>query len=516
MPTQSWTTLPILEKFIPHSGSVSTAFSPKAWMKIYRPGGHIPQPLSRSRLLSPCLQGFLILVLLFSLTSCGVGSGDSASGGMSTVAVTVSIPTEPTATIRPLHPLLELYAYLKDLVIPSAWAQATQAPLFVRSLTISALAGGTILGSVTGNVSSGQTATLTIEVPAGLGRVFTAKAFNGLNGTGTLRFQGSSAPTDLIEGTALSITLTMARASSTNALSGLRAYVVNEFGGTVSVIDTATNTVGATVTVGTDPFFVAITPDGTKAYVTNDLSVSVIDTSNNTVIATITNSVDDPVSIAFTADGAFAFVANAGNNTVLIIDTTTNVVINTVTVGASPYGVAVLSLSSNLARVYVSDHGSDTVSVINPSTQTVVAVINVGQLPAGVAVLPNGNRVYVANTGSGTVSVIDPATNTVKATISVGTIPTGLTISPDSNTLYVRNASTVSVIDTNTNTVTATVTVALAGSSGFADGAVSPDGTRLYVTNPDANTVSVLNTSTNTVVATVNVGSGPYGVAVIP
>ena len=38
---------------------------------------------------------------------------------------------------------------------------------------------------------------------------------------------------------------------------------------TVSVIDTATNTVVATIPVGGNPFGVAITPDGTRAYVTD-------------------------------------------------------------------------------------------------------------------------------------------------------------------------------------------------------------------------------------------------------
>src|SRR5256886_13710269 len=46
-----------------------------------------------------------------------------------------------------------------------------------------------------------------------------------------------------------------------------RAYVTNESSNTVSVIDTATNTVVATIPVGAVPAAVAITPDGTRAYV---------------------------------------------------------------------------------------------------------------------------------------------------------------------------------------------------------------------------------------------------------
>jgi len=49
-----------------------------------------------------------------------------------------------------------------------------------------------------------------------------------------------------------------------------RAYVANFGSNTVSVVDTATDTVVATIPVG-DPIGVAITPDGTRAYVT-DLS----------------------------------------------------------------------------------------------------------------------------------------------------------------------------------------------------------------------------------------------------
>jgi YVTN family beta-propeller protein len=70
---------------------------------------------------------------------------------------------------------------------------------------------------------------------------------------------------------------------------GTRAYVTNGNDNTVSVIDTASNTVVATVAVGACSRGVAITPNGTRAYVTNlcSDSVSVIDTSSNTVVATV-------------------------------------------------------------------------------------------------------------------------------------------------------------------------------------------------------------------------------------
>src|SRR5262249_51856504 len=70
---------------------------------------------------------------------------------------------------------------------------------------------------------------------------------------------------------------------------GTRAYVTNLNGNTVSVVNTATNTVVATIPVGTQPIGVAFSPDGTRAYVSNLVSdtVSVIDTTRNTVIETL-------------------------------------------------------------------------------------------------------------------------------------------------------------------------------------------------------------------------------------
>ena len=67
------------------------------------------------------------------------------------------------------------------------------------------------------------------------------------------------------------------------------AYISNQGSNSVSVINTATNAVVATVGVGTNPSGVAVTPDGTRAYVANtgSNSVSVINTATNAVVATV-------------------------------------------------------------------------------------------------------------------------------------------------------------------------------------------------------------------------------------
>jgi len=229
--------------------------------------------------------------------------------------------------------------------------------------------------------------------------------------------------------------------------------------GTVSVIDTATNTLIATVPVESSPVGVAITPDGTKAYVANRGSdiVSVIDTSTNTVTAMV-NVGSGPTGVTVTPDGAKVYVTNLYDSDVSIIDTATNTVTATVPVGDNPYGVAV---TPDGAKVYVSNAGSNTVSAIDTATNTVTATVPVGSWTLGVAVNPAGTKAYVTNYNDGTLSVIDTATNIVTATVFVGGGPYGVATNPDGTKVYVANqgSNTVSVIDAATNNIIATVDV---------------------------------------------------------
>jgi YVTN family beta-propeller protein len=286
------------------------------------------------------------------------------------------------------------------------------------------------------------------------------------------------------------------------------AYVTNSVSNTVSVIDTATNTVGPAIAVATGPNGVAITPDGARAYVvsTGPRTVSVIDTAISTVIATVIVG-SSPIGVAITPDGAFAYVTNQGSNTVSVIATATNTVVATVAVGSGPLRVAITPDGSH---AYVTNGSSNSVSVIETATNTVVATVAVGS-PRGVAITPDGFFAYVVNTSANNVSVIDTATNTVVGTVAVGSGPNGVTITPDGAFAYVTNggSNNVSVIDTATNTV---VSLIAAGSLPSGE-ATTLDGDSLYVVNIGSANVSVIDIATNTVVDTLAVGSSPREVA---
>jgi YVTN family beta-propeller protein len=78
------------------------------------------------------------------------------------------------------------------------------------------------------------------------------------------------------------------------------------------VINTASGAVSGPISVGAGPVAIALTPDGSRAYVANSGSntVSVITTANNTVTGSPIPVGFTPVAIAITPDGTHAYVAN--------------------------------------------------------------------------------------------------------------------------------------------------------------------------------------------------------------
>jgi YVTN family beta-propeller protein len=330
---------------------------------------------------------------------------------------------------------------------------------------------------------------------------------NSLNGCGARWARGFMA---------LFSMLSMGLATMASSAAAAPFAYVTAGSGIVAVIDTATNTVVATVPVGENAVGVAVTPDGKHVYVANVSTtrhVAVIDTATNTVVATILAG-NNPFGVAITPDGTRAYVTNEVSNTVSVIDTASNTVVATVPVGGFPRGVAI---TPNRRRAYVTNVNSSTVSVIDTATNTVVATVPVEGGPEGVAVAPDGKHAYVADGG---VLVIATATNKVVATIPIGSASggasDGVTITPDGRHAYVADAgdNTVSVIDTASNTVVATVPVGIAPIAV----AVTPDGKYVYVANDLVPTVSVIDTASNTVVATVTVAGNntPNGVGIVP
>src|SRR3954454_22376188 len=108
---------------------------------------------------------------------------------------------------------------------------------------------------------------------------------------------------------------------------------------TVSVIETATNEVAArAIRVGPYPSSIAISPDGSRAYVvtSGNGSVAVIDLAANRPVDNPIKIGPYPEGIAITPDGGRVYAVNYGNNSVSAIDTETDEVVAKIRVGRGP------------------------------------------------------------------------------------------------------------------------------------------------------------------------------------
>ena len=123
-------------------------------------------------------------------------------------------------------------------------------------------------------------------------------------------------------------------------------------------------------------------------------------------------------------DGREAWVANAEDGTISVIDLATRRVAQTL--AADVRGANRLKFTPDGALVFVSTLGGQDVTVLRAATRAVVARVPVGRGAAGIQMQPDGARVYVACTPDDVVAVIDTKSLAVVGRIAAGREPDGL------------------------------------------------------------------------------------------
>ncbi len=284
----------------------------------------------------------------------------------------------------------------------------------------------------------------------------------------------------------------------------------------LSVIDTATNGLVATLPTGANPVGVAVSRPGNRVYVTNfdDGTVSVIDALNNRVLPSVTVGAQ-PLGIAVSPDGHNVAVANFGPNasplrSISIIDVGSGNV-TPLAVGGGPTAVV---YNPSGSRLYVSNLVDRSVSIVDAPNSAVVATLGVLPNPVGLAINPSGSRLYVAHTADSSgarsaLSVIDTGAPSVVTTVLLSGDPTWLTVSPDATRVYIAigTSGTVAVLDTSNNTILFEI---LVGTKAFPTGvAVSPDGATLYVVDSGRNELGTYDTSSFQQLAGIAAGLNP-------
>ncbi len=214
-----------------------------------------------------------------------------------------------------------------------------------------------------------------------------------------------------------------------------------------------------------------------------------------------------------------AYVGIFKDNTVAVIDTSTNQVLKTIAVPTGPHGLAV---TPDGHFVYVSSDGDTKVSVIDTSTDTISQTIEVGKSPNGLTLTPDGKQLLVAVFGAGQVVFIDTSTNKILGQVAVPS-PHNTAVSPDGKTAYVsanyaadaNTPTTLAILDVATRTQTGSVALPQAAQTARTLN-FSPDGKWLYFTQTGVNSVQVLDTATNQITTQIATGASPHHVLFTP
>jgi PQQ-dependent catabolism-associated beta-propeller protein len=315
-----------------------------------------------------------------------------------------------------------------------------------------------------------------------------------------------------------------------------RAYVSNEDGETVSVLDTQKAEVISTITVGKRPRGLKLSRDGSLLYVAvsglpkcppsvpdeecaklkRDLQadgIAVIDTAT-LKLTKVLKSGSDPEQFDMSRDGKRLFISNEDSAQTSVLDTTSGAIVATIPIGHEPEGVR---LSPNGKWVLVTSETDSTVSIVDTTSLKVLKTVVVGMRPRDLAFTPDSKTAYVSGESDASLYRIaipegEPTTRVVQMRKEAR--PMGVVLDAARKRIYVSTGrgGFVAVIAQDTEKLIKEVEVG-ARPWGLA---LSRDGHRLYTANGSSNDVTIVDTASLSVIKKVPVGKGPWGVALSP
>src|SRR5437764_11214470 len=308
------------------------------------------------------------------------------------------------------------------------------------------------------------------------------------------------------------LTLVALLLSCSAVAAGAKAYVGNFKDNSVSVIDTGTGTVIATIPVSTGPHGMSATPDGRTVYVSGDGSseVSVIDTATDRVARRIEVG-KTPHGLAMSPDGKLLLVGVYGEDRIAFIDTATQAVVATVPV-PKPHTIAIRP-DGKVAYVASQEPGKFALVVVDLGARTALRTLPLEKTPRDLEFGHDGKALYVTMAGVNAVAVLDPTSDKIVAQIPTGASPhiAGFYRGAVAGTAVVQGPGELQLFQPATNTPLRTIAV---GKQPHWMSATA-DGKQIYVTNEGGNDVTIVDLASGKTSA-IAVGNAPRKVVVQP
>jgi len=303
-------------------------------------------------------------------------------------------------------------------------------------------------------------------------------------------------------------------------------YVTNGESGTVSIYDVVNVRLDRELAVGQDPVAVVPSLSRNEVYVVNQGdpagqgSVSVINAEINSVVANIPVH-RQPVALALSPDGTLAYVANSASNSVSVLDLQARREVAIIGTGEEP---ASLRVSPDGKTLAVANKQGNSVSLIDPATRSVRAVFDGCPGANDVVILPDSSKAFAACSGGHQIMAIalakrearpadpdHPSLDRLEALLDVGHQPVQLALKPDGGEIFVLNSlsDSVSEVITGTDDVLGAY---MMGDDPMC-GLVSADNALLYVGNLHSQEVTVYSIDDGKRIGSIHVGDGPSALA---
>jgi len=250
-----------------------------------------------------------------------------------------------------------------------------------------------------------------------------------------------------------------------------------------------------------------------------DNKISIVDLNAEKVLKTLPTGTT-PHAIAFTKEGK-GYVNNRGSKELTVIDGNKFEVLKTIVLPATSFQIALSPDGNTLAVAY---KDALKLSFIDTTTDAITNTLSIGKEPEGVfkgAMMKHsywskdGAYVYALDNVNSTVVKIDVKANAIKTTITLPGPTHYLHLSPDGKLLYAVNeaekaGTSVTLIDSETDKVLKDIPIPLeAGEQGLLHhGDFTKDGKYFFVCNEGGRTVAIMDTAKQEIVKTLKAGMG--------
>jgi len=239
-------------------------------------------------------------------------------------------------------------------------------------------------------------------------------------------------------------------------------------------------------------------------------SVRVIDLSTNSLLDVLYLG-QGPLGVDISPDGKIVAVSLSAEGRVILLNSDDHSVIDTLKTGSSCFTPVFSPSGKELAVV---DHFWGSLSIMDVASGDTVHKISIPGEFAHCLYSADGKALYLSNTGGDSIYKINPLTGIVDAQVYVGRFGRGMVLSPGGKLLYAtsQEKNWIQIIDVATFKPIGNIPTG----SGLAFLETSPDGSLLYGTSLFTDSLVVIDRESQTIIGRVKVGKYPLGIDITP